>query len=87
MEYNYQPWPDRILIAVRAQLRVSLRVRFCTKKEKFAIWTTVGEITENKRKKRKEMNYKNSMYGLYQGGEDSYMEQTGMLVGNFEFNP
>ena len=25
--------------------------------------------------------------GLYPGGGDSYMEPTGLLVGNFEFNP
>ena len=30
--------------------------------------------------------YKNVVMPQYPGG-DSYMEQTGMLVGNFEFNP
>ena len=35
--------------------------------------------------------YSLELVSLKQGatspGEDSYMEQTGMLVGNFEFNP
>ena len=42
----------------------------------------------NREKKgKKKGNELQKQYAWFVPGGDSYMEQTGMLVGNFEFNP